>query len=499
MSKKFYITTPIYYANGKPSIGHAYTAIAADILARYHRTLGEEVLFQTGTDENSQKNVEAAKGKEIMVYLDEMAALWERTFDSLGLAHDRFIRTTERIHRQSVEKFWKAVEAKGDIYLGTYEGLYCQGCEAFVNENDLIDGMCSDHKTPPIALKEKNYFFRLSKYRDDLLAYIGEHPDFIQPEARCNEILSYIRNFMTDISISRETAEWGIPVPGDEKQRVYVWFDALINYLSGVGYADNAAMFEKWWPADLHLVGKDIIKFHCALWPAMLLSTGLPLPKHIFVHGFFTIGGQKMSKSIGNVVDPIEMTEKYGNDVLRYFLFREIPFGKDGDFSEERLVARYDNELANEFGNLVNRVLAMTEKYTGGAVPEKADGFLAGAWPSYHLALEENRLSDALDIIWNLVRQANQFIDQQQPWQLAKLDEKKMLNDTLYVLLETLRHIAWMLVPFMPETAEKLFAQLGLDAPKEFTQSFESAWVWGKLKSGHKIAKGKPLFPKKET
>jgi len=502
MSKKFYITTPIYYVNGKPSIGHAYTTIAADILARYHRMLGEEVWFQTGLDENSQKNIEAAtkvgRGDDIQGFLDEMAALWERTFDSLGMTHNRFIRTTEKVHHQAVEKFWKVVEAKGDIYLGSYEGLYCQGCEAFKTENDLVNGLCPDHQKAPVTLKENNYFFRLTKYRDELLAYIGEHPDFIQPESRRNEVLSYIRNFMTDISISRETMNWGIPVPGDEKHRIYVWFDALINYLSGVGYANNQAAFEKWWPANLHLLAKDIIKFHCALWPAMLMSAGLPLPEHIFVHGFFTIDGQKMSKSLGNIIDPIEMAEKYGNDAIRYFLFREIPFGGDGDFSESRLVARYDNELANEFGNLVNRVLAMTEKYTDGVVPEKADGFLAGAWPAYHLALEENRLSDALDIIWNLIRQANQFVEQQQPWQLAKLEEKKMLNDTLYVLLETLRHIAWMIYPFMPETAEKLFAQLGLDAPKEFTQSFESAWVWGELEPGHKIAKGELLFPKAE-
>jgi methionyl-tRNA synthetase len=243
--QKFYITTPIYYINGKPTIGHAYTAIAADILARYHRMLGEAVLFQTGTDENSQKNVAAAKDRPVKEYLDEMAALWECSFDSLGLTHDRFIRTTEAIHTKAVEKFWKAVEAKGDIYLGSYEGLYCQGCEAFKTENDLVEGLCPDHKKAPVALKEKNYFFKLSKYRDDLLAYIDKHPDFIQPETRRSEVLSYIRNFMTDISISRETADWGIPVPGDEKHRIYVWFDALINYLSGIGYADDPAAFKK--------------------------------------------------------------------------------------------------------------------------------------------------------------------------------------------------------------------------------------------------------------
>jgi methionyl-tRNA synthetase len=499
---RFYITTPIYYINGKPSIGHVYTTFAADILARYHRMLGEEVMFQTGTDENSQKNLEAAaklgRGDDVQGYLDEMAAVWEQTFDSLGLTHNRFIRTTEADHYAAVKMFWEAVQEKGDIYLGSYEGFYCDGCEAFVNENDLVEGLCPHHKKAPRALKENNYFFRLSNYRDALLEYIGLHPELIQPEARRNEVLSYIRNFMTDISISRETMSWGIPVPGDEKHRIYVWFDALINYLSGVGYTNDLTMFEKFWPANLHLVGKDIIKFHCALWPAMLLSAGLPLPKQVFAHGFFTIDGQKMSKSLGNVVDPLDITKKYSIDVLRYFLFREIPFGGDGDFSEDRLVDRYNTDLANELGNLVNRVLTMAEKYTNGIVPAVADGFLAGAWPSYHLALQENRISDTLDVVWGLIRQANQFIDQQQPWQLAKLEEKKMLEDTLYVLLETLRHIAWMLYPFMPATAEKMFVQLGLELPKEFGKSFESAWVWGELRPGHKIAKGEPLFPRLE-
>lgn len=503
MPNTFYITTPIYYVNGKPSIGHAYTAIAADALARYHRMLGEDVFFQTGTDENAQKNIEYARaaGKEadIQGYLDEMAALWERTFDSLGLTHTKFMRTTTPDHATAVEKFWKAVEAKGDIYEGTYEGLYCEGCEAFVLESDLVDGLEPIHKKKPITLKEKNYFFKLTKYRDALLEYIGAHPEFVQPQGRRNEVLSYIREFMTDVSISRETMNWGIPVPGDEKQRIYVWFDALINYISGVGYGTDETSFKKWWPAQVQLVGKDIIKFHCALWPAMLMSAGLPLPTTVFAHGFFTVNGDKMSKSLGNVIDPLEVVAKYDNDTLRYFLLREIPFGGDGDYSDTRLEQRYNGDLANELGNLVNRVLTMTEKYTDGLVPEKADGFLAGAWPAYHLAIEELRLHDALEVIWSVVRQANQYCEQQAPWKLAKLDEKKMLNDTMYILLETLRHIAWMCYPFMPLTSKRMLEQLGLSLPTEFTKSFEDAWVWGELAPGQAIKKGDPLFPRHEA
>ncbi|OGL95659.1 methionine--tRNA ligase [Candidatus Uhrbacteria bacterium RIFOXYB12_FULL_58_10] len=498
MQKKFYVSTPIYYINGKPSIGHAYTTIIADVLARYHRMLGERVLFLTGTDENSQKNVEAAaavgKAGDIQGYLDEMAAIWERTWDSLGLTHDRFIRTTEPAHRSAVGTFWKAVEANGDIYQGAYEGLYCKGCEAFYSEADLVEGKCPLHKTAPETIKEKNYFFRLTKYRDVLLEHIGKHPEFIRPESRRNEVLSYVRDFMTDISITRSSMKWGIPVPGDESQRIYVWFDALINYLTGAGYPDA----NDWWPCDLHLVGKDIIKFHCALWPAMLLSAGLPLPASVFAHGFFTVNGDKMSKSLGNVIDPVDIANQYDNDTLRFFLIREIMLGGDGDFSEARLKERYNGELANELGNLVQRVLSMTEKYFDGRIPERAEGFLAGAWPAYRLAMDEVRLNDALDVVWSLVRQANQYVESQAPWKLAKLGEDKMLADTMYVLLETLRHIAWMLLPFMPLTSKRILQSLNLTVADEFSQSAESAWVWGELTPGGTIKKGEALFPRKE-
>ncbi|MBU0531023.1 methionine--tRNA ligase [Patescibacteria group bacterium] len=501
MSHKFYVTTPIYYVNDKPHVGHIYSTVAADILARYHRMLGEDVKFLTGTDENSQKGVEAAEkaGQEVQTYIDGMAATWQETFDSLGFTNDDFIRTTEDRHLKAVEKFWKAVEKKGDIYEGEYEGFYCTGCEAFVAESDLVDGKCAVHKKAPEKIKEKNYFFKLTKYRDDLLKYIDDNPEFIQPESRRNETLSYIRDFMEDISISRSSMKWGIPVPGDPDQRIYVWFDALINYLSGLGYGTNAKDFKTYWPADVHIVGKDIIKFHCALWPAMLMSAGLPLPKQVFAHGFFTINGDKISKSLGNAIDPHEIVKKYDIDTLRFFLMREIHFGEDGDFSMQRLEERYNTDLANDLGNLVNRVLAMTEKYFDGKVPEKADGFLAGAWPSYHEAMRTLRFHDAIEITWSIVRQANQFVEQQQPWQLAKLKEDKMLADTIYILLETLRHLAWMIYPFMPLTAEKIFTQLGLDPPQEFKESFEYAWVWGELTPGGTIVKGDPLFPRIEN
>lgn len=500
---KYYLSTPIYYINGLPSIGHAYTNIVADVIARYRRMRGDEVFFLTGTDENSQKNVEAAQkaGMEtdIQAYLDRMAAKWQETFDELAFTHDRFIRTTEADHHKAVEKFWKAVEKSGDIYLGEYEGWYCKGCEEFKAENDLVEGnRCPLHKTVCDRIKEKNYFFKLTKYRDALLEHIGKQPDFVVPSSRRNEIVSYIKDFMTDVSISRSSMKWGIPVPGDDSQRIYVWFDALINYLTGVGYATDDAAFAKWWPADLHLVGKDIIKFHCALWPAMLMSAGLPLPKRVLAHGFFTVNGDKMSKSLGNVVDPLEVTKAYSNDVLRYFLLREIRLGEDGDFSLDRVAQRYDGDLANEFGNLVHRVTTMTDKYFGSKVPERADGFLGGAWDTYHSAMEELRLHDALEAAWAVIRSANQFIEETQPWTLAKQKEDKRLSDAIYALLETLRHLAWMLYPFMPDASEMLFGKLGLTTPKEFASTYEKAWAWGELAPGGTISKGEPLFPRHE-
>jgi len=602
MVKKFYITTPIFYVNAKPHIGSAYTVIVADILARFHRLKGEDVYFLTGTDENSQKNIEALRLRsgnknitkdEIQKYLNEMAAVWQRTWDGLGISNDDFIRTTEERHLKAVEKFYKKVFKNGDIYEGTYDGYYCEGCEAFLTKEDLAGGKCAIHQKEPKYLKEKNLFFRLSKYREKLLAHIKKHPDFIEPQSRRNEVASYVDKFMTDFSITRENAEFGIAVPEGTEIRnskscpdtsrdlrfapkirnltptsspyfaagetggvrggrvLYVWFDALINYISAIGYGTDEKKFKKWWPTNVHLVGKDIIKFHCAYWPAMLLSAGLPLPKKVFAHGFFTVAGQKMSKSLGNAMDPLIISKKYGIDALRYFLVHEIKFGEDGDFSINRFEEVYNSELANELGNLVNRVLAMAEKYFAGRVPTAGnpkseirnpkqpplsppispgakqgefppdlpaslcEARRAGADPSccarlglgaeegvkiknlindYEKAMEELRLHEAVEIILSLVRNGNQMVDKEKPWELAKTDKEK-LSQVIYCLLDSLRLLGWMLWPIMPDTAEKIWEQLGI-VEEEKKKKWEKGSVFGGLKAGTKIKKGETLFPK---
>lgn len=507
---KFYITTPIYYVNDKPHVGHIYTTIAADVLALYRRMRGDEVFFLTGTDENSQKNTEAAAKlgyEDIGAYLDMMSGLWRDTFVKMGISNDDFIRTTEERHKKGVEKFWHIVRESGDIYEGEYEGMYCAGCEAFKLEGDLVDGLCPLHKKAPQAIKEKNYFFRLSAYRERLLAHIDEHADFIQPLSRRNEVRSYVENFMEDVSISRDvgSVKCGIPVPGDATQVIYVWFDALINYLTGVDFGTDEARFKKWWPADVHLVGKDIIKFHCALWPAMLMSAGMSLPEKVFAHGFFTIDGDKMSKSLGNAIDPLEITEKYGRDALRYFLLREITFGEDGDFSMRRLGERYSGDLANELGNLLHRTLAMAEKYTGGEVARGTEGAEAGegaegivsAWDRYEAAMERLDFGGALETVWEILRASNKLVDDSKPWALAKEGKDEELREALYILLERLRHVAWMLRPFMPETSVRMLEQLGC-AVADDGKGYEDVKHWGGLAEGTMIAKGEPLFPRLE-
>ncbi|MBI4457482.1 methionine--tRNA ligase [Candidatus Uhrbacteria bacterium] len=493
--KKFYLTTPIYYVNAMPHVGHAYTTTVADVLARYHRLKGETVFFLTGTDENSQNNLKAAEKhgyKDLNLYLDDMAAKWRQTFGDLDITFDRFIRTTEADHKKGVEKFWRRVAATGDIYAGEYEGWYCDGCEGFKTEADLVEGKCPLHKTAPRRLKEKNYFFKLTKYRQALLDHIDAHPEFIMPEGRRNEVRSYVASFMEDVSISRQTVTVGIPVPDDPSSVIYVWFDALINYLTGIGYGTDDAKFAEFWPADLHLVGKDIIKFHCALWPAMLMSAGLPLPTQVFAHGFLLTGGDKMSKSLGNVVDPAELAKKYGNDPLRYFMLREVPFGSDGDFSVERIEERYGGDLANEFGNLLHRVLAMTEKYFDGKVPAAVDGQVP-EWAAYEKGMATLDFAMVLDAVWTILREANKLIDTEKPWELAKTDRARLAG-LLYSLLERLRQVGWMLLPILPTSAKKLFVQLGL--PDEDKRPYDQAKVWGGLKEGGILKKGEPLFPR---
>jgi len=500
---KFYVTTPIYYINDKPHIGHVYTTIAADVLARYHRLRGDEVFFLTGTDENSQKNVEAAAKHSydsIPEYLDTMARTWQKTFAELQFTNDDFIRTTEKRHLVGVNKFWQVVSEKGDIYEGEYEGLYCTGCEGFKSESDLVDGLCPMHKKAPDKIKEKNYFFKLTAYREALLKHIDDNPDFIQPKSRRNEVRSYVEKFMEDISISREVGavQTGIPVPGDESQVIYVWFDALLNYMTGVGYGTDDERYGKWWPADVQLVGKDILKFHCALWPAMLMSAGLPLPKKVFAHGFFTIDGEKMSKSLGNVIDPLEVAEKYGRDPMRYFLLKEITFGEDGDFSLQRLQDRYQSDLGNDLGNLLHRTLSMTEKYIDGKVQEskgpEVQKLEANVWQKYEEAMAELDFGGALEVVWEILRWSNRYIDDEKPWALAK-ENPDRIPEVMYALLERLRHVAWMLKPFMPETADKIFMQLGI-ADAEAAKTYEQAQQWGGIAENATIAKGEPLFPR---
>ncbi|MDP1694640.1 MAG: methionine--tRNA ligase, partial [Candidatus Woesearchaeota archaeon] len=350
---KFYITTPIYYVNDIASIGHAYTTIAADVLARWHRLLGDDVFFLAGLDENSQKTITAAKKlgvKDIKAYTDTMAKKWQQTWKTLEISNDDFIRTTEERHKKVVEEFFMKVMSKGDIYKGNYEGLYCEGCEDFVKETDLVQGKCQYHKTEPKKISEENYFFKLSKYQKQVLTHIQKNPEFVGPTSRRNEVISFIEQGLKDISISRPITDWGIPLPIDKEHVFWVWFDALINYISAT---------PKYWPAQVQLMGKDIIKFHCIIFPAMLLSAGYKLPERLFAHGFLTRDGQKMSKSLGNVVDPLQIAKDYGVDTLRYYLLREIPFGQDGDFSETALKARLNNELNTDIGNLVSRVLTL--------------------------------------------------------------------------------------------------------------------------------------------
>jgi methionyl-tRNA synthetase len=449
---KFYITTAIPYVNDLPHIGTAYGLIAADVVARYQRQQGLEVLFSAGTDENGQKIVQAAAkaDKKPKEFVDWMAEAWESTWGQLGISFDRFVRTTDKDHKLAVEAFIKAVQAKGDLHKGTYEGLYCVGCEEFIQESDLVDGHCPDHPNQkPEKLKEDNYFFKLSKYQAQLLKHIEEHPEFIQPVSRRNEVVEFIKQGLEDFSASRPNKGWGISWPGDAEQVVYVWFDALVNYLTATGYPGEMP----WWPADVHIIGKDITRFHCIYWPAMLMSAGLPLPKQVFAHGFFTVEGKKISKSLGNAINPVAVAGNYGVDALRFYLMREMPFGSDGEFSHERFRQVYETELANELGNAVQRVASMVSRYLGGTLGEipKASHDVG----LYHQAMLGLRLDRALDELWVHVRGVNQFIEEEKPWELAKSD-KEQLSEVLHQAVADLLHIAKLLTPFIPATADRV-------------------------------------------
>jgi methionyl-tRNA synthetase len=460
--KKFYLTTSIAYANAFPHIGFALESVQADILARYHRQLGSEVFFLTGTDEHGRKVAESAAkaGQTPQEFTDKISAKFRDLGRILNLSNDDFIRTTDKLrHWPSVEKVWQVLEKKGDIYKKKYRGLYCLGCEAFITKKDLQDGKCPIHQKMPEEIEEENYFFRLSKYEKEIEKIIKQDKLKIIPLERKNEMLSFLGQGLEDISFSRPRKDlsWSVPVPSDPSASVYVWADALTNYLSAIGYADDEKKFKKFWPADVHCIGKDIQKFHCLIWPGMLLSLGLPLPKTIFVHGLITIEGQKMSKSLGNVIDPFELVNKYGTDPVRYFLLREVPPSTDGDFSYEKFEQRYNSDLAKGLGNLVARVITLS-----GSIQEKKESSSAElalairrADKNYQANLAEFKFNEALFSIWEIISFCDQYIEKEKPWQ-----ENSNRQETIGNLLLALKTIANLSSPFLPETASKILEQL---------------------------------------
>lgn len=505
MSQKFYLTTSIAYVNAAPHVGFAMELAQADALARYHRLCGDPTFFSTGTDEHGIKifNTAAEKGLSAQELVDGNAAKFKDLAERMNLSHDGFIRTTSSEHKSAVPKLWMKMLEKGDIYKGTYEGIYCVGCESYISEKDLIDGLCPAHQKPPIKLSEENYFFRLSAYSDAIRKAIESDAVRVVPESRKNEMLNIIGEGLQDVSFSRpkNSLPWGISVPNDPDQVMYVWCDALSNYLTVLGVENNSEQFQQFWPADVHLIGKDILRFHAGIWLGMLLSLDFALPKQIYVHGYITSEGQKMSKSLGNVVDPIEYIDQYGTDPLRYYLLREIPTTDDGDFSKERFVALYNSELGNSLGNLVSRVFAMTEKYFSSAVPQRVGEYPAfeatvtDTWKQYHAAVANFDLKRALEVVWDLVSFQNKFVDDMKPWALAKTDVEK-LKGVLYYLLEGIRHVALMIQPFIPETSAKILDQYGMDA---YGMDFGKDSQFGQLETGKALTKAPVLFPRVET
>lgn len=470
---KFYITTPIYYVNDKPHIGSAYPTIAADVLARFYRGRGVDAWFLTGTAEHGSKIFQSAEkaGKDPQAFADEMSAKFSLAWDVLQVSNNDFIRTTEERHTEAVKKFFEKLKASGKIYEGDYEGLYCVGHEAFIKESELVNGLCPDHKTKPETVKEKNWFFKLSDYAQILAEKIQNGELEILPKERKNEVLAFISQGLEDITISRQNAKFALPLPWDENQTIYVWLDELFNYCSAIGYGKDDANFKKYWPADVHLVGKDIIKFHCIIWPALLMAIGEAIPRKVFAHGFFTVDGQKISKTIGNVIDPVEWAQKYGSDAVRYFLLREVAFGEDGDVSEEKLRARYEGELANGLGNLVSRLTTLIEKFLDGKV--KIDTSIFPNDEGMGEAVENFRFHEALAIAWQWVAWSNKTVDENKLWELGKTDIVKF-TELAGQLASAIAFTAEQLKPFLPETSEKIL----------------------KIITAEKITKCEPLFPR---
>ncbi|HPP37120.1 MAG TPA: methionine--tRNA ligase [Thermosynergistes sp.] len=503
--RRFFITTPIYYVNDVPHIGHAYTTVAADVMARYHRMKGEDVLFSTGTDEHGQKIQRAAanKGMTSKELADKTVENFKALWQKLNISNDDFIRTTEERHHKTVQTIFGLLREKGDIYKGTYEGWYCVPCETYVPESQMGEGRtCPSCGRQLEMMSEESYFFRMSSYQGPLLKYYEEHPDAILPESRYNEIVSFIRGGLKDQSVSRTTISWGIPVPGDEKHVIYVWFDALINYLTVCGYPDD----ERWrlyWPEVRHLVGKDIARFHCVIWPAMLLAAGLTPPKQVFAHGWWTVEGEKMSKSLGNVVDPFEMVDLYGVDPFRYFLLREVPFGLDGDFSELAMVSRINSDLANDLGNLLSRTLQMVIQFKGGKVPCPGEtgglesdiaSMAERSFEAVDVAMRRFAYDEALKTIWAFIGRANKYIDETEPWRLGREGKEERLDTVLFTLCESLRLISLLIAPFIPDAAERLWNQLGLSSSPQSLGY--ASFRWGNFPPGTAVKRGSSLFPR---
>ena len=506
MKEKYYITTPIYYPSANFHIGHCYTTIIADSIARYQRLKGKDVFFLTGTDEHGQKIENKAKEKGVTPkeYVDEIVDNAKDLWKSLGISYDKFIRTTDEYHEKAVQKIFDKLYEQNDIYLDKYKGLYCTPCESFWTETQLVDGKCPDCGREVNLVEEESYFFRLSKYQKRIEELYKNNPEFIKPESRKNEMINnFLKPGLEDLCVSRTTFSWGIPVSFNPKHVIYVWIDALTNYITALGYlSDDDSLFKKYWPADLHLVGKEIVRFHTIIWPALLMALDLPLPKQVFGHGWLKIDGGKISKSLGNYKDPREYIDKYGVDAVRYYALREVSFGSDGNFSEEALIARTNADLANTLGNLLNRTIAMTNKYFDGVISnskvnEEIDTELINKASNLKSVVDKNMeklyISDALEEIFNFLRECNKYIDDTTPWVLAKEEKQERLQTVLYNLLESIRISSVLLTPFMPTTTEKIFKQLNTNL-----NTYDTLNEFGALENNHKLGQIEVLFKRIE-